>query len=97
MIDIQTLVWDEFNVAHIARHSVTRDEVEEVCHEAFAVRETYNERFMVIGKTKAGRMLAIVLHPKRNEAFYVVTARTADRKERRIYQAEVEEGGEQAA
>ena len=49
------------------------------------------------GVTKAGRTLAVVLHPKTKDAYYVVTARIADRKERRIYQTEIQKGGEQAA
>lgn len=94
---IRKLLWDEWNVEHIARHDVTREEVEQACQGRLAIRETYSGRFMAIGTTKAGRILAIILHPKPETAFYVVTARTADRKERRIYQSETQEGGEQAA
>ena len=32
MIVIRRLVWDTWNIVHIARHDVVPDEVEEVCH-----------------------------------------------------------------
>ena len=32
MIRVDRLIWDERNVAHIARHKVMPQEVEEVCH-----------------------------------------------------------------
>jgi hypothetical protein len=31
MIHIRRLIWDDWNIAHIARHEVSPDEVEEVC------------------------------------------------------------------
>ncbi len=52
-------------------------------------------RTMVVGKSEAGRPIAIVLADKAEGNFYPVTARAASRKERRRY---VElKGGEQAA
>ena len=32
MIVIRRLIWDSWNITHIARHDVTPDEVEDVCH-----------------------------------------------------------------
>lgn len=46
----------------------------------------YKGRVMVIGPTKAGRMLAVVLESEGEEAYYPVTARPASRKEHRLYQ-----------
>ena len=72
---------------------VTRDEVEEVCHGDFIVREAQNGRLMLIGPTHARRVLAVILDPENAEGvYYPVTARPADRRERRIYQAT--KGGE---
>jgi hypothetical protein len=45
MIFIRRLVWDSWNVAHIARHEVTPDEVEEVCHGEHIASQTYDEAF----------------------------------------------------
>ncbi len=95
MIEIARLIWDEQNVAHIARHTVTPTEVEEVCAGEVVTVPTYDERLIVIGGTGAGRMLSIILAPKGDDRYYPVTARPASRKERTIY--EEYRGGEQAA
>jgi uncharacterized DUF497 family protein len=89
MILVRRLVWDTWNEPHIARHVVTRDEVEEVCHGDSIVREAQKGRLMVIGPTHARRVLAVILDPETEEGvYYPITARPADRRERRIYQAE---------
>lgn len=88
VISIHRLVWDPWNVAHIARHKVSPEEVEEVCHAKFIVRQGHTGRLLIIGPTESRRILAIVLANKKNHVYYVVTARTADRKERIIYQKE---------
>lgn len=64
MIYIRRLIWDEWNVAHIARHNVSPQEVEEVCHGKFEVRDSYRKRILIYGETKAGRNLAVVLSPE---------------------------------
>jgi len=96
MLYIRHLIWDDWNVAHIARHKVFRDEVEEVWHGDYIVREGYKDRIMLIGPTNADRVLAVVLESEGNDVYYVVTARPADRKERRAYREEQKEGDGQA-
>lgn len=90
---VRSLTWDSWNVPHIARHAVTPDEVEEVCHGPFVTLTGYAERILVLGPTAAGRMLVAVLEPVEPEVYYVITARPASRKERRYYLAQSE--GEQ--
>ena len=41
MIEVRELVWTAWNIGHIARHAVTPDEVEEVCHGEYMTSETY--------------------------------------------------------
>lgn len=85
MTFVQRLVWNTWNVAHIARHEVAPEEVEEVCHgEPLALRG-YRNRIILIGPTDVGRMLAVVLGPEAEGVYYPVTARPASRKERRFY------------
>lgn len=87
MIHVRELIWDDWNVAHMARHAVTRLEVEEVCQGEHVVLEGYGGRLVFVGPTAAGRMIAAVLDPLEEEGlFYPITARPAARKERRIYQ-----------
>jgi len=85
MIAIRRLIWDEWNVAHVARHGVTPVEVEEVCQGSYLVRQTYQGRLMVIGPNAAGNLLSVILAPEGEGAFYVVTARPSAKKERGIY------------
>ncbi len=85
MLFIRQLLWNDWNIAHIARHQVTRQEVEEACQSDHIYFESYKDRLILIGPTLAGRMLAVILEPEANDDYYVVTARSADRKERRLY------------
>lgn len=75
-------MWDEWNIEHIAKHNVTRIEVEEIFARAVRAKKSYKERLMIFGKTKAKRLLAVVLE-KEIRGYYVLSARNASRKERR--------------
>ena len=82
------LIWDKWNIEHIARHEVTRQEVEEVCEARYIAGQGHSGRFIVIGLTGINRMLAVILEASEEEMYYVVTARSASRRERRIYREE---------
>jgi uncharacterized DUF497 family protein len=86
MPQVNKLIWVEGNIPHIARHNVTPDEVEQACQREPITKEAKQGRIMAIGQTQAGRILAIVLAPSEDEGIYfVVTARTADKKERQLF------------
>ena len=87
-VDFDHLDWDRWNIEHIAKHNVTPQEVEEVVDdEDVVVRETYKNRLQVIGPTRRGRILAVVIGPvlDQREVHYTFSARPASRKERRFY------------
>jgi uncharacterized DUF497 family protein len=89
MLSVRRLIWDAWNVAHIARHRVIPEEVEEVCHDKPVTSETYKGRLRVVGLTRSGRILTVILAPTPDaDVYYPITARPADRKERRNYQEE---------
>ncbi len=94
MLLIRRLIWDPWNVTHIARHGVTPEEVEEVCHGEPVVQVGKKGRSLVFGPTLSGRTLAVVLDPESlpEGVYYPVTARPASRGERAIYASE--RGGE---
>jgi hypothetical protein len=93
MLAVRRLVWDGFNVPHIARHSVTPDEVEEVCQGAYIVRQAYAGRIMLTGPTARLQMLAVILEPESDAGvYYPVMARPASRKERAMYDRERSRG-----
>ena len=89
------LIWHAANIAHIARHAVTKDEVEQVCAGKPITSQTYGGRIRVIGETIDGRVLTAILAPKVDNLYYPVTARPASRRERALYG--LQKGGEQAA
>lgn len=87
MVFVRKLVWDAWNICHIARHEVTPDEVEEVCRGFTHASRTYKGRLRVIGQTRFGRMLTVILAPVQTEIYYPVTARPASRRERQTYRS----------
>lgn len=90
---VRRLIWDAWNVAHIARHKVTPEEAEQVCHGDPVELQSYKQRIILIGPTHTGRMVAVVLDPEpQRGVYYPVTARPASRKERQYYQTQ--KGGE---
>jgi uncharacterized DUF497 family protein len=95
MITIRRLLWDPGNVAHIARHGVTIEDVEAACHSNPVVQQGYGGRLLIFGPARDGRLLTVVLEPESEEGAYdVITARPASRRERRVYRERREEGGE---
>lgn len=87
---IRKLRWDEWNIAHIKRHNVTPEEVEDICHEDPIIQSGKKGRKLVIGPTKQNRMIVAVLDPEGQGKYYPVTARDASRKERKVYKQEKE-------
>ncbi len=79
------LVWDEWNVDHIKKHAVTRSEVEEAYKEKALHRILYNNRIVMLGKTKAGRFVTFVCSQEKQTDYYIVSARDMSKKERRWY------------
>ena len=89
VLDIERLDWDEWNVKHIAKHGVTTEEVGEAISGETVARATYKQRFLVLGPTSAGILLAVVIGPVPDQpgTYYVFSARPASRSERRQYMA----------
>ncbi len=85
MVRIEALSWDEDCEEHIARHSVTFEEVEEaVENRAYARRS--RGYLMVLGRTNSGRYLTVILDDEGDGVWYPVTARPMTRSERRLLQ-----------
>jgi uncharacterized DUF497 family protein len=95
MLNVVDLIWDEWNIRHIARHNVTPDEVTDVCRRWHVVRQSYDDRLIVIGTTETGNLLTVILNPHERGIYYPITARPASRTERRAYREEYKEHGSQ--
>jgi uncharacterized DUF497 family protein len=89
MIKIDRLVWEEWNISHIAKHKVVQTEVEEALHNKFIVKESYRDRLVLIGKTNQGRSITTIVHEDEENIYYVVTARDASLEEQEIYENEI--------
>ncbi|WP_290898921.1 BrnT family toxin [Ferroglobus sp.] len=81
-----TLVWDDWNVDHIAKHGVSVEEVEEAVKDSRKVIWKHRGRYVMIASAH-GRILFIVLEKIIGEknSYYVITARDATNSEKRIY------------
>ena len=88
-VKIRELVWPQDRIAHISRHGVSPDEVEEVCFARSLVQEARtageNPVYYVLGQTEAGRYLFCVVIHFPDDRGFPVTARPMTRKERRRF------------
>ena len=86
---IYELIWSEDRIDHIARHSVTPEEVEDACFGVALVlrakSEGENPVYYVLGQTAAGRYLFCVVIQFPDGRGYPVTARSMTEKEKQRY------------
>jgi uncharacterized DUF497 family protein len=92
VVRITELLWDDHNIAHIARHGVTAGEVSEVVFADGtlffdAAEPSRPGRLVALGETDRGRFLAIYLDTPAGGRSYPVTARPMTAKEKRGYRA----------
>ena len=82
---IESFEWDAGNLDHIARHHVTRDEVEEIFESRYYMVRGRDGRYVAIGQTASGRYLFCVLERTLGSGrIRIVTARDAELRERRL-------------
>ena len=77
--------WDDWNIAHIEKHSATPQEVEEACFNQPVIRKAKDGLYLVYGQTDAGRYLFLVVRHKSKGMVYVITARPMTKNEQRYY------------
>ena len=94
-IVIERLVIEDDRPTHIARHTITIDEVLEVLIGDYIVGDGKHGRHIVIGKTQQLRFIAVVLGERETLGTYgLITARPARRSERKAY-AQIFRGGDE--
>ena len=88
---ITQLIWDDWNIAHIARHHVTPEEVEQSLGDQDVLfLKAKQGRLMVFGRAGT-RLMAIVLNEQEiSGVYYVITARDMSKKERTFYRVQKE-------
>lgn len=86
---IYELIWNQDRIDHIARHSVSPEEVEETCFGIALVQRAKSEGdnpvYYVLGQTEAGRYLFCVVIQFPDGRGYPVTARSMTDKEKQRY------------
>jgi uncharacterized DUF497 family protein len=87
-IVVKWLVWDEFNTEHIKKHNVTIEEVETAIKHLVTHKKGKKGKYMLFGRT-AKRILALIAGREGENTYYIVSARDADKPERRrVYEKE---------
>jgi len=85
-VEITWFEWDNSNMEHIARHSISPDEVEDVAFddEPWIKKGREGTRYM-LGYTVAGRYLFTVYILKGKGIARVITAMDMDEKTKKLY------------
>lgn len=82
-IRIDQLIWESWNEIHVKKHGVSRADVERGISHVRAFKYGYRGRIVLICKI-GDKFVSVILDKKSEGKYYVVTARVASRKERRI-------------
>jgi uncharacterized protein len=94
-VKIRRMIWDYRNIRHTARHNVDPDEVEEVVFgNPLPKHGQKGKTVVLIGETKAGRLLEVPLHNRGKGRYYPITAHDAGYEATVVYKRE--RGGEEA-
>ena len=83
---IKGFVWDDENMAHVARHAVSPEEVEEALVAEALVLRGPDSRYLAYGRTESGRWVFAVYVTQPRGRVRVLTARDMTEGERRLYQ-----------
>lgn len=87
-IVIRKLIFDRYNLEHIKKHNVAREEIEQVGQNFLYHRKTHTGRYLAVGRV-GSRIITLVIRRESQEKYYVVTARDASKKERKdVYEKE---------
>ncbi len=88
------LEWDDDNVEHLARRGIVPDEVEDLFDGPIIRRRGGTDapdRFRILGRTAAGRYLALVYQEKAYGVFRPFTGWDMRTHERRLYDRQVKD------
>jgi len=86
-MNIQNISWDQETVDHIANHSVSPEEVEQVLFNEYdvpVIMRGKENKYLAYGETDSGRFLFVVWISKYKKT-RIVTARDMTKKEKQFY------------
>ncbi len=79
------LEWDDANIEHIGRHTITPAEVEDICFGTHIAYRGRHSRYVLYGQTSNGRHIRVVLVRLYGTMFRPVTAFDMSESEKRNY------------
>lgn len=82
-IKLDSLIWNEWNTEHVLKHGLTKKKVEKAILNIKTFRYGYKGRIILICELN-NKFVSIVIDRKVEGKYYVVTARSSDRKERKL-------------
>jgi uncharacterized DUF497 family protein len=72
---VEKLVWDRWNISHIARHDIVPEEIYEVCSNKPVIqRGAKRNRLVLLGNTNDDRLINVVLESRGKRNYYPITA-----------------------
>ncbi|MBI3291432.1 MAG: BrnT family toxin [Elusimicrobia bacterium] len=82
---IESFLWDQRNVEHIARHGISPKEVEEIPEGPYRVVRAGPDRYALYGQSQGGRYLVAIISLRGTGQAYPITAREMTKGERRRF------------
>ena len=82
-IRVKKLVWNEWNTDHIKKHNVSIREIEISIINIATHKHGYKGRYILIGRSDK-RIISTIVKRESLNTYLVITARDADKKERKI-------------
>ena len=87
-IIVRDLVWDSYNTEHIKKHNVQKEEIILCVRRLVYHRRTHSGRYLCVGRS-GKRIITVILRWQKLSTYYLITARDANKKERRdLYEKE---------
>lgn len=87
-IKVKELIWDSWNIEHIRKHDVSQQEIIESIENTSYHRRAHSGRYLSVGRA-GNRIITVIIRWQKLTTYYLVTARDANRKERKdVYEKE---------
>lgn len=82
-IVIKKLIWDNYNIEHIKKHNISKDEAEEAVDNFIVHKKAKKGRYIAIGRS-GSKLVSLVVRRLATGIYYIATARDSSKKERRL-------------
>lgn len=87
-IVVKVLIFDAYNLGHIKKHNISKEEIEAVGKQFLYHKKTHSGRYLAVGRV-GKRIITIIIRRESQGKYYIITARDASKKERKdIYEKE---------